>query len=258
MTTVILVGQTMVIGLLGVLVFGLLRSHADIISSMNASHATSVPPSAAMSPDIPTPPERELADVAPRLVGATLTGDGVVIDFSPGGPHTMIAFLSSGCTTCKEFFAALDPTRRQGDALEARVVVVTKDAQFESPSKLIALAPDGLLVIQSSSGWEAYEVPGSPYFVYVDGATGTVQGEGTAQTWDQVEQLLRDALLDSAMALARQGGIPPIGFQDAKTGRERALRAEQALNEAGIPLDDDSLYELSDHERDSARLLEDG
>ena len=40
-------------------------------------------------------------------------------------------------------------------------------------------------------------MPGSPYFVLVDGPEGRVRGEGTGANWDQVWNLLRQAADDS-------------------------------------------------------------
>ena len=43
-------------------------------------------------------------------------------------------------------------------------------------------------VIQSSAAWLDYDIPGSPYFVYVE--AGQVTGEGSATTWPQVRDLM--------------------------------------------------------------------
>ena len=53
----------------------------------------------------------------------------------------------------------------------------------------------------SSDAWETYSVPGSPYFVLVDGASGSVRGEGTGATWPQVFSLITQATNDAAIAL---------------------------------------------------------
>ena len=50
----------------------------------------------------------------------------------------------------------------------------------------------------SSAAWDAYTVPGSPYFVLVE--QGVVAGEGSATAWGQVMSLLSDALADRAEA----------------------------------------------------------
>jgi hypothetical protein len=82
----------------------------------------------------------------------------------------------------------------------ARVVVVVKDPAFESPSKLAAVAPPDVPVVQSSAAWEDFGVQMSPYFCFVDGRTGEVRSEGAAMNWEQVRSLLTDALYDEAAA----------------------------------------------------------
>ena len=67
----------------------------------------------------------------------------------------------------------------------------------------------------SSDAWQDYRVPGAPYFVLVDGATGRIAGEGSAQTWHQVASLMgsaggdaspRERLVDAELGAA---GILP-------------------------------------------------
>ncbi len=50
----------------------------------------------------------------------------------------------------------------------------------------------------SSAAWAEYRVPGSPYFVLVDGPAGRVRGEGTGATWEQVSTMLRQANDDAS------------------------------------------------------------
>jgi hypothetical protein len=75
-----------------------------------------------------------------------------------------------------------------------------KDPAFESPSKLARLAPRDISVVQSSAAWDDFEVRMSPYFCFVDGASGEVRSEGAAMSWDQVSSLLTDALWDEEAA----------------------------------------------------------
>jgi hypothetical protein len=99
-------------------------------------------------------------------------------------------------------------------------VAVGRDADEESPRLLGHLAPPDVTVVLSSAAWDAYRVPGSPYAVYID-ERGTVSGEGTAATWDQLLSLLSQA----------RG--------DATAGRE--ARADSELARAGILPGDASL-----------------
>src|SRR5256885_834330 len=82
---------------------------------------------------------------------------------------------------------------------------------------------------------EGARPPGAPYFVYVE--AGRVSGEGAATGWDQLASLLRDALDDARLAQQRPDAEPgpdPGGAVAAAGGQERALRADRALQSAGI------------------------
>jgi hypothetical protein len=139
---------------------------------------------------------------------------------------TLLAFLTSGCSTCAGFWETLAEPR-----LPARVqsVIVTHGSERERPAKLRALAPDGVAVVMSSAAWQDYAVPGSPYFVLVDGG---VRGEGVATTWDALASLVRDAIEDEAGAVGVAGGA----------GSRRARSIDATLAAAGIGPDHPSLH----------------
>ena len=239
--SVLVAVQTFVLILLALLVAGLLRSHAEILRRLAAAEDGRDPaPAQPSGPSLPSvaAPMRDHGP-APDLVGTTLTGDAVKVGVSGAERGTLIAFLSSGCGTCLEFWRALQPPGRKAVPGDARLVVVTKSANVESPSKLAELAPSDLPVVMSSEGWAAYGVPVTPYFVYVDGPTGRIAGEGAAEAWAQIVSLVRDALAD---ARAPEGTAAPPG----SNGRSRASRADQELLAAGIAPDHPSLYEAGD------------
>jgi hypothetical protein len=121
------------------------------------------------------------------LAGSTPTGDALKLTFD--GSRTLLAFLSSGCTSCERFWGTLGERRLPAD-LEA--VIVTRGSDREQRSKLRALAPAGVPVVMSSEAWRDYAVPGSPYFVLVE--DGSVRGEGVATTWDALASLVGDAI----------------------------------------------------------------
>ncbi len=59
----------------------------------------------------------------------------------------------------------------------------------------------------SSDAWNDYEVPGSPFFVLVDGRAGRRIGEGVAQHFAQIADLVRRARArDRETAPARTRG----------------------------------------------------
>lgn len=181
--------------LLAVLVAGLLRSHAEILKALHELGAgvdldrAPVP----VTVDGVRPPRTGDATVPDSLVGDT--PDGEVLALSLLGQDTLVAFLSSGCTTCQVFWEAFRgvPELPRG----ARLVVVTRGAEEESPSALRERQPEGVPVLMSSETWDAFAVPGSPYFAYVD-AAGRLVGEGSGASWPQVLNLLAQARADGA------------------------------------------------------------
>jgi hypothetical protein len=95
----------------------------------------------------------------------------------------------------------------------------------------------------STDAWTSYEVPGSPYFILVDGRAGRVVGEGSAGKWSEVRDLMAQALDD---ANAHADPAHRAGSAD----RDRADRVEAELLAAGIGPGHPSLYgdgSSSDH-----------
>jgi hypothetical protein len=231
----VLVGiETVLLVVVGMLLVGVLRSHAELLRRLDAPQQH---PAASAGPrlaeGLPPPPSRDVAD-AFDVAGTTLAGDAVKVAVAGAPGSTLLAFLSSGCLSCGGFWEAFGSgVDVPGDA---RVVIVTKDTAFESPSKLLELAPDGVPLVMSSDAWERYGVAGSPYFVLVDGPGGRVRGEGTATSWPQVASLLRDAIVDSALAAGRSEPVP------ASDAAARLVRADGELASAGIGPGHPSLY----------------
>jgi hypothetical protein len=210
MLTALVVVETIVLALLSVIVVALLRSHAEVLRRLpdpQGDHADEDPAATMVLTDAPAIPEhlpspRRRATEAHDISGTTLEAEPVVVSMR-SGVNTVVAFLSTGCLTCRTFWDGLRPEVRRPLPGDARVVVVVKDPAFESPSKLRELAPADLTVVQSSAAWEDFGVSMSPYFCFVDGASGTVRSEGSAMGWDQVTSLLRDAELDEEVAARR-------------------------------------------------------
>ena len=172
--------ETVLLVLLVVLVAALLRSHAEILRRLG--------PEDAAAPRMPAPASGIRTDIeAPELAGATPSGDAVSLSLD-GGP-TLLAFLSSGCTSCAAFFATLG---ERPLAPELQTVIVTRGSEREQPSKLRRLTAEQVPVVMSSRAWEEYAVPGSPYFVLVE--DGAVRGEGVATTWDALASLVGEAI----------------------------------------------------------------
>ena len=259
-----------VVLLLAVLVAGLLRSHADILKALHdlgvgvgepgasdghghderrrhgaadaAEQAGPVRIPLTMGP--PLPGERNSTS-APPVAGPTPRGDALAVTVSGGDGLTLLAFLSSGCATCAGFWQAFRTPDRLGLPAGTRLVVVTKGPEMEIPAEVAAQAPAGLPVVMSTDAWSDYEVPGSPFFVLVDGASGRRIGEGVANHFHQVVELVRRAASDARVFTV---GSRSRGLVDGLDGPERELDNDRELIDAGILPGDPSLYPSSlDH-----------
>ena len=208
--------QAVAIVLLGLLVVGLLRSHAEILRKLHELGAGLDPdaPASGVTSVVPAP-VRRTASTGFDLVGTTPGDEAVRVGVVGARQSTLLAFLSSGCLTCGGFWDTFSGTDRLAVPGGARLVIITKGPEAESESRIRELAPAAFPVVMSTRAWEDYKVPHTPYFVYVDGPSGRILGEGSAQTWDQVRSLWSQALADAAGGEARadrelqQAGIRP-------------------------------------------------
>ena len=128
---------------------------------------------------------------AGEVVGTTPDGRSIVVDVASDRCSTLVAFLSSSCLSCETFWRAFD----EHDAMrlagrEMQMVLVTHGSGREDPARVAARAPRHLLTVMSESAWSDYDVPGSPYFVLVDGPDASVIAEGTASSWPGLIELL--------------------------------------------------------------------
>jgi hypothetical protein len=201
--TALVAVETVVLALLALVVVGLLRSHAEILRRLpdeeheaDGSEGVATRSSGGPIPGHLPGPRGTVTPVV-DIVGPTL--DGAQVAISPSQTDTLVAFLSSGCLTCKTFWDGLQPGRRRALPGDARLVVVVKDRETESPSRLRDLAPADLPVVMSSRAWEDYGVTMSPYFLFVGAGSDTVRSEGAASSWDQVSSLLADAIEDEGL-----------------------------------------------------------
>jgi hypothetical protein len=192
----------------------------------------------------PLPGERNSTS-APTVAGLTPGGDALAIAVSGGDHLTLLAFLSSGCATCAGFWKAFERPDRLGLPGNTRLIVVTKGPGMEIPDEVGFQARSGVPVVMSTEAWEDYEVPGSPFFVLVEASSGRRIGEGVANHFDQVVELVRRAESDaSALSL----GSRSRSFSEGLDGPARELDNDRELMAAGIYPGDPSLYPSSQGE----------
>lgn len=180
--------EGIVLLLLLVLVAGLLRSHAEILRRL---HELGAGESHDHSSTVAFRPRTHRAtDPVPvaAITGATVRGTEATIALTGTRGLTLLAFLSSGCASCRTFW------ERFGAGVDlpadTRLVIVTKGTEAESVAAIDGLAPPQYTTVMSTDSWDAFRVPMTPHFVLVDGTDGRVIGEGSAGTWDSVTDLV--------------------------------------------------------------------
>lgn len=268
-----------VVGVLAVLVIGLLRSHAEILRALHDAGISLDPdrehdhdhgggrtgraersPSGTPTSTSATPPTIRTTDGVPEpagstgrravdIAGITPTGGTRTVSVARSDQATLLAFLTTGCATCADFWGAF----AEGVELppDTRLVVVTQGPETESPADVAAMAAPHVLTIQSTDAWDDYGVPVAPYFALVDGRRGVVVGEGAAASWDRVR-----TLLDRALADAGYGG-GQVRRRDLLLGKARTERVDRDLARAGLTPGDPRLFH-EPAERDEASDADDG
>lgn len=185
--TALVATETILLAVLVLFVVALLRSHAEILrrlENLDPEHG------------VPAPESASGGRRAPELAGGTPSGGARQIAASG---NLLLAFLSSGCSSCQLLIDSVPEGLAQLPR-SSRLVIVTKDAAVERVRRFRPLE-ELVDVVMSSRAWSDYAVPGSPYFVHVEG--GVVVGEGSATTWPRVASLLVDALNESEPAGSR-------------------------------------------------------
>jgi hypothetical protein len=240
----LIVGLAVAVALLGLLVVGLLRSNAEVLRALHqmgidlSPHSPGAPSAPVALTARPTPGRPDAADVV-DLAGLTPQGDAVSLAVSGVRHDTLVGFLTSGCETCYAFWDALrdgPPTVPGG----ARLAIVTRGPEAESPAAIAALAGSTLPVVMSTEVWEHYDIPYAPYFVYVSGPAGRVVGEGVAAGWEEVRTLVANAVADGTTGSA---GVDLRPRSRADQARDAAV--DRVLEEAGIQPGDPRLHPTS-------------
>jgi hypothetical protein len=240
-----------VCALLGVLVVGLLRSHADILRALHdlgigdaqlrgeVPLSRRTPTTIRTVPGVAEPSDSSSLGRLHDITGALPAGGAAQVALTGTAGTTLLAFLSTGCSTCQDFwraFSTAEVDQVPGDG--TRVVVVTKGAEEESPAEVAELAPPGVTTVMSSQAWDDYDVPVAPYFLLVDGSMGVI-GEGASASWAQVVDLLGKALADRGIT-----SQPSQSWtrRDLLMGRDRERRVDRELADAGIEPGSPELY----------------
>jgi hypothetical protein len=223
--TALVVIEAVVIVMLVILVAGLLKSHAEILRRLDSlGAAEDRDPATRPRHAVTTGIERAPSD---HISGAAPDGSTVNVSLTPGTGETLLAFLSTGCASCRVFWHEL------GDQPElptpsTRPVVVTRGPASESPAKVAELAGSQMRVVMSDDTWDHFKVPVTPYFMLLD-RDGRVVGEGSATNLERLRDLFRRSATDAT----------PVRM--STHGREKFT--DDRLSESGVTPGDTSLYE---------------
>lgn len=242
--TVVVILEAVLLAVLTVLVAGLLRAYANVLRRLHkldgGEGGASAPAPFQVAPGLPAPATVEGRDEwaeAHDITGATPDGEIVALRTVGTEYDTVLLFLSSGCTSCATFWAELAGPAGPLLPGNTRLVVLTRGPEHESPEEIAHLAPPGVELLLSTQAWTDFEVPGSPYVVLVDGATGRVRGEGTGQSWTQVAELLARSSGDAGFLTGGPDAAKPFGDAAREADVDRELLA------AGILPGDPRLYD---------------
>jgi hypothetical protein len=242
--TALVVGLTVAVGLLGFLVAGLLRGHAAVLKALHGlgvdldPSQPQVGPVSVAAPGVRPTPGRPAATDVIDLTGVSPSGDAVSLAVTGTSHDTLVAFLTSGCATCRAFWEAF-----RGGQLDvpggARLVAVTRGPEAESPGAIDGLA-GSTPVVMSTDAWEHYDIPYAPYFVYISGPGAKVMGEGVAAGWEEVRQLVANAVADGTTSPVRRGA-----HERSAADQRRDEDVDERLREVGILPGDPRLYPTS-------------
>ena len=221
--TALIVIEAVVIVLLVVLMAGLLKSHAEILRTLNRLEGVAAAEGGRLTTGHLSGLDRLPSS---HVTGVTPDGISVSIALEGGAPLTLLAFLSSGCASCRTFWRELDESVDLGPA-EARVIILTKGPQSESPGKVRELGATNAPVIMADDAWESHHVPVTPYFLLIDDQRA-VLGEGSAQSLEHLAGLFRQSVAD--------------GSPTRMDTREREMFTDSKLKSGGIQPGDESLY----------------
>lgn len=228
----VVIALALVVGLLGVLVVGLLRSHADILRKLESIGAGLDSNGHAHESSQITLTRKSAAPIAERrITGVTPDGEPLVLSLSTGSDPTLLAFLSTTCSSCTPFWEGLESSLMHFGGHRHRVVIVTLGESEESPTRAQSLSRPGVDVVMSSSAWSEFEVPGAPYFMLIEPQTSRVIGEGSAMTFDSLVEFLTDATNDQQWDLS-------VGQSQVS----EESRIDSDLRRAGILPGDPRLY----------------
>ncbi|MFC2176833.1 hypothetical protein ACFLRH_00285 [Actinomycetota bacterium] len=177
--TVLVVAEAVVIGLLGILVVGLLRRNAAILREFEEGKAVTGGPGRAGT-----------GALARDIAGVGLNGQIVGVRVREPDRPTLLAFMSTTCSTCNHFWRGFGDAEMLATLGSTRLIIITYGDGHERPAAIAEVAPPDVPLVMSSIAWQTYDVPSSPHFVMISEATGLITAKASAPNWDEMLQLI--------------------------------------------------------------------
>ncbi len=153
-------------------------------------------PRGALEMDDEGPP---LGEAPERVLTQDVDGHPVGIG-GPGHPQLLL-FVSPGCRVCEQVLPGLPAIAQHGPFTP--IIVTDVDAHESKREPAIAGAKS--TVVPGADIAQAYEVPGTPYVVVLDGL-GVVRSKGTVNNLEQFE-----GLIDTARTRMELGVVAETG-----------------------------------------------
>jgi hypothetical protein len=115
------------------------------------------------------------------------SGDAIEVRLADDEGRLLLAFLTTDCDGCEEFWRGLQNPVAAGIPPGTSVVVITKGPETLSPDDVrTSAAGVRVPVVMGDQVWVDYRVLGYPFFVLVDRASKLVVGETVGLGWDDV------------------------------------------------------------------------
>lgn len=230
----IVIALALVLILFAVLVIGLLRSHGEILRRLDSMGAGMGDGHDHGDLLHLSSNQNKGPSASGQIMGVSLEGDPIVISPTSGSAPTLLAFLSTSCSSCTPFWESLDTGFRYFGGHQYRILLLTRGESEESPTRAQALRRGDAEVIMTDGPWEEFGVPGAPYFVLVQSGTGHILGEGSASNFKALEEFLVDASNDQTWDLEQAN--------PNKADAAREERVDTDLMRAGMDPGDPRLY----------------
>ncbi len=238
-------GETVLLVLLTLVLVGLLRTHADILARLTALEGAA---SQRLMVEPTLPSSDSTVARIDTIHGFTPDLEEIELSIGASGKHALLAFLSTGCLTCWDFWNALASDDRPVLPDSVELIIVAKDRAEENLARLREAQPTDYPVVMASSLWEQLAVPGSPYFALIHGSNKQMVGAGSARAWPQVMSLLHDALDEQVVASETTAGA-----RGRRSRHSQLEHEEELLAAAGITSGHPSLTSGAPHTEQDRR-----